>query len=156
MYIYCRSGVYIMSVRCISTVYKVIISICQVYIVLSVRYIYTVCQAYIYCLLAVYVLSKRFIWYVCQVYMYYLFGVYIMSFRCIYSVYVLFVSCIDTVCQQGFTKWLSWLSEITETPIYHGNFSLKIMYKMPKKGYFGPNKFLSQKQVIVTEKLSVI
>ena len=36
---------------------------------------------------------------------------------------------------QGFTKWLYRLSEITETPISHGNFSLEITYKIPQKGY---------------------
>ena len=36
----------------------------------------------------------------------------------------------------GSTKLLHMLSEITETPISHANFSLKIMYKIPKKGIF--------------------
>ena len=52
-----------------------------------------------------------------------------------------------------FTKWLSRLSEIPETPISHGNFSLEITYKIPPKGYFLQNKFLFKKQVIVTQKL---
>jgi hypothetical protein len=42
------------------------------------------------------------------------------------------------------------LSEITETPISHANFSLKIMYKIPKKG------ILSEKQFIITQKLKPI
>ena len=32
---------------------------------------------------------------------------------------------------QGSTKWFSWLSEITETPISHRNFFLEIRYKIP-------------------------
>ena len=37
---------------------------------------------------------------------------------------------------QGSTKLLYMFSEITETPISHGNFSLKIMYKIQRKGIF--------------------
>ena len=37
---------------------------------------------------------------------------------------------------QGSTKWLSWLSKITENPISHGNFSMKITDKILKTGYF--------------------
>ena len=57
--------------------------------------------------------------------------------------------------QQDSTKWLSRLSEITETPISNGNFSLELMCKIPKTGYFGHNKFLSEKEVNVTQQLSV-
>ena len=62
---------------------------------------------------------------------------------------------VEQPCHQGSANWLSWLSEITENPISHGNFSLEIMYKIPKTGYFQHKKFLSQKQVNVTKKLSV-
>ena len=69
----------------------------------------------------------------------------------------------------GLTKLLHMISEITETPISHANFSLKIMYKIPKKGIFvretiycntktetnflhtDKKKFMSQKQVSFTE-----
>ena len=37
---------------------------------------------------------------------------------------------------QGSTKFLTLLSKIPETPISHGNFSQKIIYKIPKKGIF--------------------
>ena len=45
---------------------------------------------------------------------------------------------------------INWFSQLTENHISHGNFSLEIMYKVPKTGYFWQNKFLSQKQVIVS------
>ena len=54
---------------------------------------------------------------------------------------------------QGSTKWVSGVSEITEASISHGNPSLEITYKMPKKWYFEQNKVWSQKQYTVTEKL---
>ena len=60
-----------------------------------------------------------------------------------------------TPIHQGSTNRLSWLSAITETPISQGNFSLEFTFKIPKKGYFWQNKNLSQKQVTVTEKLSM-
>ena len=56
----------------------------------------------------------------------------------------------------GLHKVVILLSEITETPISHGNFSLEITYEMPKNGYFWQNKFLSQKQVTVTEFFVVV
>ena len=56
---------------------------------------------------------------------------------------------------QGSTKWLSWLSEILETPISQGNFFLEILYKIPKPWYSGHKKFLSQKQGNVTQNISM-
>ena len=54
---------------------------------------------------------------------------------------------------QGSTKWSSWLSKITETPISHGNVFLEIRYKMRQKRYFWQNKLLPlklrQKQISV-------
>ena len=55
----------------------------------------------------------------------------------------------------GLHKVVILLSEITETPISHGIFSLEITYKITKTGYFGHKKFLSQKPVYVTKKLSL-
>ena len=52
---------------------------------------------------------------------------------------------------QGSTHWLSWLSEITETPISHEDFSQEITYKMPKKRDFWQNMFQSQKHFNVKE-----
>ena len=61
-------------------------------------------------------------------------------------------------CSQGSTKWLSQLSGITDTPVSQGNFSLEYTHGKPKKMDFWhkqfsvrDNKFLSQKQVSVTE-----
>ena len=42
----------------------------------------------------------------------------------------------DCYLGQGSTKWVSWVSKITEDPISYGNFSLEITYKMSKKGVF--------------------
>ena len=58
---------------------------------------------------------------------------------------------------QGSTKWLSWLFEITENPISHGNFSLKTVYLTEqvyvkeksycdRKNFPDRNKLLSQKK----------
>ena len=57
--------------------------------------------------------------------------------------------------RQGSTKWLSWLSEITEILISHKHFSLEITYNIPKIGYFEQYKFMSQKQVNETQQLSL-
>ena len=58
-------------------------------------------------------------------------------------------------CHLFSVTWVSWLSKITENFIFHGNFSVEIPYKVPKRGYFWQNKILSQKQIIVSQKLSV-
>ena len=58
-------------------------------------------------------------------------------------------------CHLFSVTWVSWLSKITENFIFHGNFSLEITYKVPKRGYFWQNKILSQKQIILLQKLSV-
>ena len=58
-------------------------------------------------------------------------------------------------CHLFSVTWVSWLSKITENYIFHGNFSVEITYKVPKRGYFWQNKILSQKQIIVSQKLSV-
>ena len=49
---------------------------------------------------------------------------------------------------QGSTKLLSCLSEITETPIFHGNFAIEITYKIPQKVKKGG---IFTEQVFVTE-----
>ena len=39
-------------------------------------------------------------------------------------------------CSHGSTKWLSQLSEITDTPDSQGNFSLEYTHGKPKKNGF--------------------
>ena len=54
----------------------------------------------------------------------------------------------DHLQQQGSTNLLSLLSEITETPTSHGNFSWEFRYKKPKKcNYLSQKVFLQQKPV---------
>ena len=68
----------------------------------------------------------------------------------------------EVVSEQGSTKWVSWVSEITETPISHGNFSLEITYKMPKKrafltehGLVTETRYCNKKNFFASEKISV-
>ena len=53
--------------------------------------------------------------------------------------------------RQGSTK-VSRVSKITETPIFHGNFSLEIMYKCPKKGFFYRTSFGHRSKLLYQKK----
>ena len=54
---------------------------------------------------------------------------------------------------QAFTKLLSLFSEISETPISHGNSSLKIMCKIPKKYILVAETIYCNKNELVKIKL---
>ena len=56
------------------------------------------------------------------------------------------IYCEQALQGQGSTQWLSWLYKIMEAPISHGNFSLKIMYKMPKKVSVTETRYCNRKK----------
>ena len=61
----------------------------------------------------------------------------------------------DPLHCQGSTKWLSWLSEITETLISHGNCSWKSRIKCPKGVNFTEINFCHRNKLLKQKKNSL-